>query len=110
MLPQRTCRLPQQQLRVATDHEVRELAHRAIAKPLVQPARAGIERRRADEHVRLVAEDALLRERDERRAEAASAPVVANRDGLDVADERALHDEDDEPGDARLAIAIGIDR
>ncbi len=45
------------------------------------------------------AEDALLGERDEDRAEAASTPLRHNTDGLDIANECASHVEDEKSCD-----------
>jgi hypothetical protein len=58
-----------------------------------------VERRHAQEHVRRLAEDAPLGERDERRPEPPPAPVGVERDRADVARERAAHAEDEEAGD-----------
>ena len=82
-----------------TAHDVvRQLAHDGVAESFVQPAGSRVERRRADEDVRRRTQYAPLRQTDERGAEAAAAAVVLDGDRLDVTDERALHDDDDEAG------------
>src|SRR5919205_23948 len=96
---QRPARLAHQQLGVAAHDVVLELADQLVAETQVEALRSGVEGRDAKEDVRRVAEDPLLGEGEEPPAQPAVAVLGSHADRLDIADERTLHEQDDEARD-----------
>src|SRR6202022_5046364 len=84
-------RFPHQHLGVPTHEEVADLADRLVSEALIEGPRAGIEGGDAEEHVGRVAKDALFRERNQPRPEAAAARGRLDADRLDVSAERTVH-------------------